>query len=335
MMAAFLLQLILIISSVIQLTEQECLQEFSTKCCADFYFDDGTCKPCKIGYFGPNCETKCPYPKYGRKCVDGNCNCSENQCDFAVGCTKDMPDTSSTPTSSMHLSSEKSLSQNRSTIMQTTAVQTTGLVMTSQERTEENTYESISSDLNKKDDKSDIILVVVLSSVSSLVVSLIVITMFACLRSRKSTKIRNKGNTSPYSGRAVSTASYHEIDDCLIAQDRSEGKYDKINNIEKETTEKHKYDTLPTKEGKCDKINNIEEETTEKHKYDTLPTKEGKYDKINNIEEETTEKHKYDTLPTKEGKYDKINHIEETTEKHKYDTLPTKEGKCDKINNIE
>ncbi|XP_022333971.2 uncharacterized protein LOC111130957 isoform X2 [Crassostrea virginica] len=336
MMAAFLLQLILIISSVIQLTEQECLQEFSTKCCADFYFDDGTCKPCKIGYFGPNCGTKCPYPKYGRKCVDGNCNCSRIQCDFAVGCIKDMPDTSSTPTSSQHLSLEKSLSQNRSTILQTTALQTTGLVMTSQERTEENTYESISSDLNKKDDKSDIILVVVLSSVSSLVVSLIVITMFACLRSRKSTKkIRNKGNTSPYSGRAVSTASYHEIDDFLMAQDRSEGKYDKINNIEKETTEKHKYDTLPTKEGKCDKINNIEEETTEKHKYDTLPTKEGKYDKINNIEEETTEKHKYDTLPTKEGKYDKINHIEETTEKHKYDTLPTKEGKCDKINNIE
>ena len=195
-----------------------------------------------------------------------------------------MPDTSSTPTSSKHLSSEKSLSQNKSTITQTTALQTTGLVMTSQKRTEGNTYESISSDLNTKDDKSDIILVVVLSTVSSLVASLIVISMFACLRTRKSTKICNKGNTSPHSGRAVSTATYHEIDDCLMAQDRSEGKYDKINNIAKVKTEKHKYDNLPAKEGKCDKINNIEEETTEKHKYDTLPTKEGKCDKINNIE---------------------------------------------------
>ena len=78
-----------------------------------------------------------------------------------------MPVMSSTLTSSVHLSSQKSLSQNRLTIMQTYAVQTTGLGVTSQTRTEENTYESILSDLNKKDDKSDIILVVVLSSVSS------------------------------------------------------------------------------------------------------------------------------------------------------------------------
>lgn len=52
---------------------------------------------CKIGYFGPNCGKKCPYPKYGRKCVDGNCNCSENQCDFAVGCIKGKGKISETP----------------------------------------------------------------------------------------------------------------------------------------------------------------------------------------------------------------------------------------------
>ncbi|XP_078314737.1 uncharacterized protein LOC144619742 isoform X3 [Crassostrea virginica] len=252
MLVALSLQLILFISSVIQKSEQECLQKDSTNCCADFYFDAGTCKPCKIGYFGPNCGKTCPYPKYGRKCVDGICTCSESQCDFAVGCIKDedMPVMSSTPTSSVRLSSQKSFSHNRSTIMQTTALQTTGLGVTSQERMEEKSYESISSDLNKTNDKSDITLVIVLSSASSLVVSLIVITLFACLRTRKSTRIRHEGNkTSPHNRRAVSTASYHEIDERLIALHiLSEGKYDKIDNTEEESTDKHKYECLPTKE---------------------------------------------------------------------------------------
>ena len=161
-----------------------------------------------------------------------------------------MPVMSSTPTSSVRLSSQKSFLQNRSTIIQTTALQTTGLGVTSQERMEEKSYESISSDVDKTNEKSDITLVVILSSASSLVVSLIVITLFACLRTRKSTRIRNEGNkTSPHNGRAVSIASYHEIDERLIAQHRlSEGKYDKINNTEEESTGKHKYDTLPTKE---------------------------------------------------------------------------------------
>ena len=72
-----------------------------------------------------------------------------------------MPVVKNTPTGSVHLSSEKSLSQTRSSIMQTTAVQTTGLVMTSQVRTEEKTYFSsgISSDLNKTANKSDIIFI--------------------------------------------------------------------------------------------------------------------------------------------------------------------------------
>nr|XP_022328867.1 uncharacterized protein LOC111127868 [Crassostrea virginica] len=89
MLTALSLQLILIISSVLQRSEQECLQGTSTRCCADFYFDDGTCKPCEIGYFGPNCGKTCPYPKYGRKCVDGECNCLPSLCDFAVGCLQE------------------------------------------------------------------------------------------------------------------------------------------------------------------------------------------------------------------------------------------------------
>ena len=157
---------------------------------------------------------------------------------------------SSTPTSSVRLSSQKSFSQNRSTIMQNIALQTTDLGVTSQERIEDKSHESISSDIDKTNDKSDITLIVILSSGSSLVVSLIIISLFACLRTRKSTRIRDKGNkTSPHNGRAASIASYHEIDERLIAQHRlSEGKYDKINNTEEESTGKHKYESLPTKE---------------------------------------------------------------------------------------
>nr|XP_022329625.1 uncharacterized protein LOC111128343 [Crassostrea virginica] len=69
--------------------EQECLKVSSTECCADFYFEDGFCKPCKSGYFGPNCGKTCPYPLYGRKCVDGKCNCPPHQCDVGSGCLVD------------------------------------------------------------------------------------------------------------------------------------------------------------------------------------------------------------------------------------------------------
>ena len=41
---------------------------------------------CKSGYFGPNCGKTCPYPLYGRKCVDGECNCPRHKCDVASGC---------------------------------------------------------------------------------------------------------------------------------------------------------------------------------------------------------------------------------------------------------
>lgn len=41
---------------------------------------------CQNGYFGINCISKCPYPRYGRKCMEGDCNCAEEVCDVGIGC---------------------------------------------------------------------------------------------------------------------------------------------------------------------------------------------------------------------------------------------------------
>uniref|UniRef100_A0A8W8L7E1 Uncharacterized protein n=1 Tax=Magallana gigas TaxID=29159 RepID=A0A8W8L7E1_MAGGI len=51
----------------------------------DFYFVDGTCKPCEPGFFGPNCRASCPYPNYGHRCTE-RCECPKDQCDVSEGC---------------------------------------------------------------------------------------------------------------------------------------------------------------------------------------------------------------------------------------------------------
>lgn len=38
------------------------------------------------GYYGPNCNFTCPYPSFGRKCLEGKCQCQEENCDPISGC---------------------------------------------------------------------------------------------------------------------------------------------------------------------------------------------------------------------------------------------------------
>lgn len=40
---------------------------------------------CKLGYYGKNCGTKCPFPLYGSLCTS-RCNCNAKDCDFISGC---------------------------------------------------------------------------------------------------------------------------------------------------------------------------------------------------------------------------------------------------------
>lgn len=40
---------------------------------------------CKVGYYGQNCEDKCPPSYFGQRCKS-ECNCTENSCHHVYGC---------------------------------------------------------------------------------------------------------------------------------------------------------------------------------------------------------------------------------------------------------
>lgn len=56
-------------------------------CYADHKWDytERKCISCNQGYFGLNCETKCPFPYYGFKCRLV-CNCIDTDCHHVSGC---------------------------------------------------------------------------------------------------------------------------------------------------------------------------------------------------------------------------------------------------------
>lgn len=41
---------------------------------------------CLSGYYGPNCVHTCPFPSFGRRCLEGTCQCPEENCDPISGC---------------------------------------------------------------------------------------------------------------------------------------------------------------------------------------------------------------------------------------------------------
>lgn len=43
-------------------------------------------KECPVGYFLENCSSSCPYPLFGRRCIQ-SCSCDKQLCDFVHGCT--------------------------------------------------------------------------------------------------------------------------------------------------------------------------------------------------------------------------------------------------------
>ncbi|XP_078314489.1 uncharacterized protein LOC144619682 [Crassostrea virginica] len=44
-----------------------------------------SCQPCSIGFYGPNCTIKCPFPTYGKDC-QLDCRCSKSLCSHVDGC---------------------------------------------------------------------------------------------------------------------------------------------------------------------------------------------------------------------------------------------------------
>ncbi|XP_056016763.1 uncharacterized protein LOC125674634 [Ostrea edulis] len=62
----------------------------SFKCCSGFKWDINTekCLLCEVGYHGINCAERCSFPSFGEEC-QLFCNCSEVQCNYEKGCSKD------------------------------------------------------------------------------------------------------------------------------------------------------------------------------------------------------------------------------------------------------
>lgn len=58
-----------------------------TLCCFGYEWDQNQsmCIPCKKGYHGKNCDTKCPPLFFGLGC-QSLCNCPEKDCDYISGC---------------------------------------------------------------------------------------------------------------------------------------------------------------------------------------------------------------------------------------------------------
>lgn len=45
---------------------------------------------CENGFYGINCETKCPFQYFGRKCLS-KCNCTGKECHHVYGCESSTP----------------------------------------------------------------------------------------------------------------------------------------------------------------------------------------------------------------------------------------------------
>ncbi|XP_078325440.1 uncharacterized protein LOC111126649 [Crassostrea virginica] len=84
------LMVIVIALNVIHKSKEDCGDDvrMPTKgqnCCTNYHMVDGFCEACPDGYFGNNCSVQCPYPSFGLFCGK-TCNCSQSQCDPALGC---------------------------------------------------------------------------------------------------------------------------------------------------------------------------------------------------------------------------------------------------------
>ncbi|XP_078325459.1 uncharacterized protein LOC111125584 [Crassostrea virginica] len=79
-------------------TEKQCPTGFS------WHSSSSQCIECSKGHIGPNCSLTCPYPWYGGRCLDGQCNCTRDRCDVARGCLEGSP----TASTQIHISKKLS-----------------------------------------------------------------------------------------------------------------------------------------------------------------------------------------------------------------------------------
>lgn len=95
--------------------------EGQTDCIVGYLWDQTIrkCIPCSAGYYGKNCNDKCPFPHFGLKCLL-SCDCAERNCNHVDGCNQ-LPEYTKISTPSSY---ERSITQSTSAIVSS---QKTGL----------------------------------------------------------------------------------------------------------------------------------------------------------------------------------------------------------------
>lgn len=61
-------------------------EHFCFKICLSVFLFVCNFIACPRGYFGLDCSYLCPYPTYGRRCLDGKCSCPKEYCNAKTGC---------------------------------------------------------------------------------------------------------------------------------------------------------------------------------------------------------------------------------------------------------
>ncbi|XP_062580337.1 uncharacterized protein LOC134242265 [Saccostrea cucullata] len=209
----------------------------ATSCCADYHVLDGKCVPCPSGTFGPDCKYICTYPDYGRRCLDGKCQCPKENCDPAEGC-KDHSIIPKSNTLSILLSSPS-------------------ITNSTFEYNLRNNNKNLTSQVEIKDtskdkEESSSTVMAVISVIGVLVIGFLIAVIVVQLKGKITIRLEKKSlrrNSKVTSHRHVDT--YCEIDDDDVIDDVDNDKedeaeeYEVIDHSKKDAT---KYTALPSRE---------------------------------------------------------------------------------------
>lgn len=218
--------------------EEDCsTSNDSNVCCADFFFKDGKCTPCLSGYYGPNCDFTCPYPSFGRRCLEGKCLCPQKNCDPVTGCRSEV----STRKNNYDFIFERKTSKEYEGNVNSPSI------IEENPQSDEKIKES---DENKSPPSSPVI-------VTSVVAAVIIIALVAVILFQVKGRIQARMQTLDTKRRSLKVTSHRHADTyCDIDEDKMEDvecnmdnelePYELIDQSKKDAT---KYTELPTRQG--------------------------------------------------------------------------------------
>lgn len=215
-------------------TEEDCSTSGdSNECCADFYIKDGKCTPCLSGYYGPNCVFTCPYPSFGRRCLEGKCQCPRENCDPVTGCR----------------SGESTRKNNYGSILERNTSK--GYVAEVNSPTTEENLQSNKKIEGTNESKSPPPSPVIVTSV---VAAIIIIALIAVILCQVKGRIQARMQTVDTKRRSKVTSHRHADTYCDIDEDKMEDVECNIDNelepyelIDQSKKDATKYTELPTK----------------------------------------------------------------------------------------